>query len=506
MDSRRLFLGAVLTLSAATLGFFALEFFVEWLRLGRPGFADQSWADVNNAKLVDVLSPMARAYNNILAILLATIGLAIPLTANMHTPKLIDMFLRDRVNQVMLGFFALGAAHVLWADYLIGPRFAPLLVYRLAVLGALVGWVVLVPYFYYVVRFLDPSNILARLRYEVCRLVEWAELGHVPVNEAHDQIRERVHHIGTIVLKAIDRADRSVVLEGSWSLKQVLDFYGERKSAMPPAWFKVERKDFVGMSAEAIEIVNEEHTWFEHRVMMQMFLAYQNALAKTQDVISSLSDAARIIAVHAARRGDDRVLALAVRFFNNYLREAIKRRDIHAVYDLYYQYRQLACEVSDHPDLLRQIGRYFRYYTDQAVAAGLNFVPTFVAFDLEWVISRAYQVHSPAAPDLLDHLLTLTAPEGADSRQLVLKAKLILGGYFLEHSLTAEADRVRQALAGVSAATLNRAEKELMTTTDRSFWEVTDRQVHFEWLPPQRRASVQAFIDSLRTAHAGPPV
>ena len=55
-----------------------------------------SWAGVNNAKLVDMLSPMARAYNNVLAMLIATIGLAIPLTANMHTPKLIEMFLRDR--------------------------------------------------------------------------------------------------------------------------------------------------------------------------------------------------------------------------------------------------------------------------------------------------------------------------------------------------------------------------------------------------------------------------
>jgi len=62
----------------------------------------------------------------------------------------------------------------------------------------------------------------------------------------------------------------------------------------------VARKDFIGLSNEAIEIVNARSDWFEHRVMMQVFLAYQNALAKTQDVISAVSDAARIIATHAA--------------------------------------------------------------------------------------------------------------------------------------------------------------------------------------------------------------
>jgi uncharacterized membrane protein len=122
-----------------------------------------SWADHNNSKLADVLSPMARAYNNVLAMLLATIGLAIPLTANMHTPKLIDLFLRDRINRVVLSFMALGAAHVLFVGYIIGPRFAPMWSMRLAVLAALLGWALLIPYFFYVVRFLDPSRIVRRL-------------------------------------------------------------------------------------------------------------------------------------------------------------------------------------------------------------------------------------------------------------------------------------------------------------------------------------------------------
>src|SRR6266852_5557914 len=142
MDSRNRFLRALFLFVFVAMIAFGLEFLLEWIRLGRPSIADMSWADTNNAKLVDLLSPMARAYNNILAMLIATIGLAIPLTANMHTPKLIEMFLRDRTNQIMLSFFAFGAAHVLWVAYLVGPDFAPLWAIRFAVLGALVGWIV----------------------------------------------------------------------------------------------------------------------------------------------------------------------------------------------------------------------------------------------------------------------------------------------------------------------------------------------------------------------------
>src|ERR1051325_2745779 len=151
---RRLFVRSFAIAFVAFALLFGLEFFLEWRRAGAPGGGDLSWAEVNPSKLVDILSPMARAYNNVLAMLIATIGFAIPLTANMHTPKLIEMFLRDRINRLVLTFIAFGAAHVLWVSYIIGPAFAPTWAIAIAVYMALVGWALLIPYFFYVVRFI----------------------------------------------------------------------------------------------------------------------------------------------------------------------------------------------------------------------------------------------------------------------------------------------------------------------------------------------------------------
>ena len=120
---RKLFVRSFAIAFVAFALLFGLEFFVEWRRAGYPAWgAHELGRTSTTRKLVDVLSPMARAYNNVLAMLIATIGLAIPLTANMHTPKLIEMFLRDRINRWVLTFIAFGAAHVLWVDYMIGPR------------------------------------------------------------------------------------------------------------------------------------------------------------------------------------------------------------------------------------------------------------------------------------------------------------------------------------------------------------------------------------------------
>ena len=81
-----------------------------------------------------------------------------------HLPEgledLIEMFLRDRINRWVLSFMALGAAHVLWVDYIIGPQFAPTWSIAIAVYMAMVGWALLIPYFFYVVRFVDPSRVV----------------------------------------------------------------------------------------------------------------------------------------------------------------------------------------------------------------------------------------------------------------------------------------------------------------------------------------------------------
>jgi hypothetical protein len=498
MESRQRLIRGMLLAGFGFALFFVFEFLFEWYRLEEPAYAAVSWAGKNNTKLVDLLSPMARAYNNVLAMLIATIGLAIPLTANMHTPKLIEMFLRDRINQVMLIGFAFGAANVLFVAYMVGPDFAPMWAVRFAVVFALAGWALVIPYFFYVVRFLDPSNILRRLKEDICDTVDLGVQGG-DVEACQDIIHERLQQIGTIILKSTDRADRSVVLDGIWSLKQVMDYYGAKKSKLPDGWYKVDRKDFVGLSAEAIEIINDDKIWFEHKVLHQLFLAYQGALPKSADAVSAISDATRVIASKIADRGDERALTLNVRYFNNFLREAIKRKDIHAIYDLFYQYRLLGLDAGGkHPELLRQIARYFRVYSEVAVTSGLPFVPQIAAFDLGWLVRHAYEEKREAASAALTEELALDHMVGGKPIALVVKAKLALGGYFMGKELNEEAERVRKNLSNVPADLVASLGKDLLQVQDRCFWEVTDRQVNFEWMPPERKEKVKSFLDSMQ--------
>jgi hypothetical protein len=79
---------------------------------------------------------------------------------------------------------------------------------------------------------------------------------------------------------------------------------------------------------------------------------------------------------------------------------------------------------------------------------------------------------------------------------MAVKAKLILGGFFVENRLEPEADLVRKNLNDVDSVSIERAEAELLAA-ERSFFEVTDRQLNLEYVPPERREPLKQFCDSL---------
>ncbi len=494
---RRLFLRSFAIAFVAFALFFGAEFFLEWQHAGFPGASATSWAEVGNtSKLVDILSPMARAYNNVLAMLIATIGLAIPLTANMHTPKLIEIFLKDGVNRFVLSYIAVGAAHTLWVDYMIGPKFAPIWSITIAVFMALVGWALLLPYFFYVVRFVDPSRLVIRLRDNVMEIVESVSERRRDPLEAQIEISTRLHQIGTIIIKSLDRNDRDVAAEGAWAIKLLIDHYDKYKSRMPKDWFRVDRADFIGLSDEALDFMSENRTWFEMKCLHQIEHGFMRALHGANVNVSTFSDVTRVIGTRAEGHHDEQTIRLAIRFFNNYLREAIKARNLRAVYDVFYQYRRFGRDLVDRPELLRELGSHFAYYGVMAKAYGMVFAPQLVVFDLGYVTRRAYERASPAASDLLKTVLALPHRTGNDLHSMAVKAKLILGGFFIENKHDDEAQTVRENLKDVDVVQIARLQGELLAA-DRSFFEVTDRQLNVEYVPPERREPLKQFCASL---------
>jgi len=57
---------------------------------------------------------------------------------------------------------------------------------------ALVGWAVLIPYFFYVVLFVDPSRLVTRLRDSAIRIVERAARRNADPDAAQQELATRI--------------------------------------------------------------------------------------------------------------------------------------------------------------------------------------------------------------------------------------------------------------------------------------------------------------------------
>src|SRR6185436_2511197 len=274
--------------------------------------------------------------------------------------------------------------------------------------------------------------------------VELAARRRADPGAAHLELSTRIGQIGTITIKSLDRNDRDVAAEGAWALKLLLDHYGRHKAQMPREWFIVDRSNFVGFSEQALDMLVEARTWYEMKVLQQLELAFLRAMHGPTDTVAVFSDALRVIASRSHERHDEQALRLEIRFFNNFLREAIRRGELRAVYDVLHQYRQLARTIIERDDLVIEIGRHFTYYAGMARTYGMVFAPQLAVFDLGYITRRAYDSQRRAAPALLEQVLALPHRTGADVHSMAVKAKLILGAYFVENQREAEAELVRR--------------------------------------------------------------
>ena len=438
-------------------------------------------------------STVSRAFNNLTAMVLTFIALAVPITANMYTPKLVEIFVRDKVNIAAMVFFAGMGAHAVFGQAVMYEQWHPTAMYTVLWTSGVLGFVVLIPYYFYVLAFLNPATIIRLVTDAILAEFDGLVARARPLPEARRRLDQEILNLGNVILRAVDRADRDVTLDAIRGLERAVVRYGEIKPSLDAAWFDVEPELFTGSSRAAIAYIVRDRIWVEQKCLHQLLLAYSSALTKIPDAMSAISGVNRRVAEDAQRRGDARVVALCVRYFNTFLREAVKKRDVHAVYDVYSQYASLATDLlGPGPDEALAIARYFRHYADIARGQGTAFVHELAAYDLGALVEAAWETKSARRAEFLALFLEIE-PAGSGAR--IAKAQAALAAYFESKSCAAEREAVIAAMTRSSAPQLAVARREIETTVDPMFWEVTDRQTNLDWLDPPRRAAALRALD-----------
>ena len=445
-------------------------------------------------------SSFASAYNTLIALLLTFISLAIPITANLYTPKLIEIFIRDRINLFVLCTCALLAAHNLFAVSLSFDQWTGQLPFAIAVAGAIFGWLLLLPYYFYVVSFIDPLTIIKRVSHSL-----WLELDAAaankksPVAVSQQRVNQKIANLGCVLLRAADRADRDVTFDAIKTHVLALSRVREVKARLPAEFFHVSNDLLVGLSGDATEILSEARIWMEHRIAIQLVLAFKSVLGKMPDGVSAMAQAVKNAAHEEACRRNDAVFDLLVRALNCFTREAIKHKENASVFNVVYSYKALVRRLlGDRPELVPRLVRYLRFYAEFARAQGLPFIYELVSYELAELTERAYERKAAPARELLDAVLAF---EGAGQSAGLVKSRAILAAYFLERGSTEELELVAASLQNLPTAVIEKAKRGILSVQDRVFWELNDRGLNFDFVEPQRRARVAEFFDRLE---AGP--
>src|SRR5690606_1468383 len=147
-----------------------------------------------------------------------------------------------------------------------------------------VGLAMMGPYFGYVFWFLEPINIIERVR----KRAERAALSR-DNDEGQSRVLHCLEELTDITSNSISGKDKIIASGAVDALKDFAVSYIARKDEASKEWFAIgpgiaTNPDFVAMDAESLGDLERRHTWVEWKVMRQYLGIYNEALASMRDI------------------------------------------------------------------------------------------------------------------------------------------------------------------------------------------------------------------------------
>ncbi len=455
------------------------------------------------ASLTDVVSDTSRVLGVVLSMIVALCSIAIPLTANVYTPKLIEIFVGDRTNRVVVSFYVLANALVLWQLFVIedaAPESARVRAF-VSIALTLVALVGIVPYIFYVLRFLIPRSIVRHLEREV--LEDFNAAARTQDDDALAVARaealENIKYLGNIALRSVDRYDRDTAFEALRALRAVFDAYETTKPRLPHGWFALRESELNAIGPELGREVERKRAAIEVAILLELSLVLPLAISRLPEVVAQVASLTRRFGVRTAERRDLGAREMVTLFFNTFLRAALQHKSSDTFYKFVYQYRRFAEEVLEvEPEHARRIAFFLDYYGHQAVRMGMGFLINVVAYDLAALCDLAYRKQSACRAAILDMLIQLDRDaDGLLQMPGVVKAQLILAAKLQTRGEDEPARALTAELKKVPTARLDEAFTQIVSAHDENFWEIADRRRHLDHVEAEFRGAVEQLRGEL---------
>lgn len=456
----------------------------------------------------DAVPSMAGMMAAVLGIVITVVSIIVQLSADRYT-GVAQMFLRDRINVAVMVYFVIACVCGVWLSMSLREAYVPRLGVLMMMAATTVGLVLMLPYFAYVFWFLEPANIISRIRQDAVR-----NLGRAARADADSVERYQVPTVSAmeeltdITSNSISGKDKIIASRAVDALKDFVLEYLTVKDAASAQWFKLGREvrenpDFVAMDPESLEDLEERKTWVEWKVLREYLGIYREAMGAMQDINYLIAIDTRYIAEAAGERDDPHLVELAYHFMNSYLRATLNAKDVRTAYNVLNQYRLLVENLIDQGHGAKAVDgvKYIKYYGQVSYDMKLTFVTETAAYDISTLCEHAHAAGAAEMDEMLAVFLELDQPLQVDKQEQgllgVRKAQVKLAAYFLDHGEEAKARLIADDMKDEPPERLLAIREQLARVESKDFWEIIDRGRNFEYMPPRQRACMGTFFQWL---------
>jgi hypothetical protein len=514
---RRQWLVPIVFLTGAAFTIFWLLYSLDHFFTGGTG-AETAGGPVSHylsfdpGSITDAVSSLGGMIAAVFGIVITVVSLIVQLSADRYT-GVARLFLSDRLNLAVMGYYVIACVCGVWLSVSIHHDYVP----RSALLGMLLantlGMVLMGPYFRYVFWFVEPMNIVAKIRRDALKSTFSAFHAAEPEKIMRGQAITlgAMEELTDITSNSISGKDKIIASGAVDALKDFALEYIKNKPKASAAWFDIgpsirENPDFVAMDPESLHDLETRRTWVEWKVMRQYLGIYNEALVMMRDINYLVAIDTRYIGEAAAIAKDSELIQLVYRFMNSYLRAALNARDVRTAYNILNQYRLLVEAMLRHgsPRAAVEGVRHMFYYGHVSFDMKLTFVTETVAYDVSALCQVANELGLPEEDEMLRMFLELDRPLRVSSQETALlgvrKAQVKLAVYYLSQGSEAKARLIAKDMQAEPAERLTAIRRALETVTSKDFWEITDRGRNFEFMPENQRSRLPEFFAWLNVA------
>jgi len=462
------------------------------------------------AMITDAIPALAGLTAAVLGIVITVVSIIVQLSSERYT-GVARMFLRDRINLGVMSYFVIACVTGVWLSLSVHQDFVPRLAIVAMMLATTGGLVVMLPYFAYVFRFLEPASIIARIRSDaVATVTEGATArDHATVSGSQAPALDALEELTDITSNSISGKDKIIASRAVDAIKDFVVEYLAIKGGAHDDWFKIgegirDNPDFVAMDPESLRDLEARKTWIEWKALRQYLGIYNEAQGAglMPDINYLVAIDTRYIGEAAALRGDRELVTLVFRFMNSYLRSTLNARAVRTAYNVLNQYRKLveAMLRVGTPEMraiaIDAVGHMI-YYGRTSYDMQLGFVTETVAYDVSALCELAHQLGGHD-DDMLGLFLDLDQPLRQRKQEVGLqgirKAQVKLACYYLEAGEPSRARRIAHDMRAEPPDRLASIREQLERVESKDFWEIIDRGRNFEYMPPRQRGQMATFF------------